>query len=632
MPTLNASDASAIGDYYALILLTYLNLYKTTGDKAYLIKFINDCIEIQQLRYDESNQMTGQNVPYWTCYCILDNNGDNWAAARYIDGRVIYPMAEFVYMVNYPSSPYYQELHNTIVPAATALISNNNFGINFSNYSFSVFASWLDFKVRETINLINAEEWGDGGIQKINGDRPLPANMQSTYAAALLLIGLVENIQDYQDKAFHISQEYKSSIDYFRDDNCEFGPSKCFSSDFLEVNAASNSYYWSDAGWSCNQHNHCSTKRCSDCDWHVKEDINHAVFTLIFPRAVYNTGQVWGFSSDDMVRFHNTLTRNIYVGSNSSQTGFFWANVQGGNDLTSDGIDQTLDHTAFAYMPFYKFDGLYGSQQSVYDILMPFYSYLLSGYSSASSPNHNFFMHHAPGTLFYGLSEIVSAQWNKENPNLTLYNRDVVYDQDFFAKDKLIVAPAETTDTYYTASAFAEPKITTPDFIVESNIAVEMTARNQIILKKGFHAKGGCTFHAHLDPNAGNRMNTNAGNNEIVDVPLPAVAETTTAYGKNSANENKQQDTTAAANNNHLISPNPTTGIFQIQVGNGQLAAGKEYKIEIYNVFGEKVTQSNIPSGARNLTIDLSSQPKGIYLLKIIADRGEVNKKIIINK
>ncbi|MBI3502156.1 MAG: T9SS type A sorting domain-containing protein, partial [Bacteroidetes bacterium] len=61
--------------------------------------------------------------------------------------------------------------------------------------------------------------------------------------------------------------------------------------------------------------------------------------------------------------------------------------------------------------------------------------------------------------------------------------------------------------------------------------------------------------------------------------------------------------------------PNPTSGQFQIQVGNGQLAAGNEYKIEIYNVLGEKVTRSVIPSGARNLTIDISSQPSGIYFL-----------------
>ncbi|MBI3502080.1 MAG: T9SS type A sorting domain-containing protein [Bacteroidetes bacterium] len=80
-----------------------------------------------------------------------------------------------------------------------------------------------------------------------------------------------------------------------------------------------------------------------------------------------------------------------------------------------------------------------------------------------------------------------------------------------------------------------------------------------------------------------------------------------------------------------IIYPNPSTGIFQVQVGNGQLAIGNEYKIEIYNVMGEKVTQSVIPSGARNLTIDLSNQPSGIYFIQVKTTGGIVNKKIIIN-
>ncbi|MBI3501253.1 MAG: T9SS type A sorting domain-containing protein [Bacteroidetes bacterium] len=80
------------------------------------------------------------------------------------------------------------------------------------------------------------------------------------------------------------------------------------------------------------------------------------------------------------------------------------------------------------------------------------------------------------------------------------------------------------------------------------------------------------------------------------------------------------------------IYPNPTSGLFEIQVGNGQSAAGNEYKIEIYNVFGEKVTRSVIPSGARNLTIDLSQAPGGIYFLHIKTEQGIANKKIIINK
>ncbi|MBI3501256.1 MAG: T9SS type A sorting domain-containing protein, partial [Bacteroidetes bacterium] len=77
------------------------------------------------------------------------------------------------------------------------------------------------------------------------------------------------------------------------------------------------------------------------------------------------------------------------------------------------------------------------------------------------------------------------------------------------------------------------------------------------------------------------------------------------------------------------VSPNPTSGQFQIQVGNGQSAMGNEYKIEIYNVFGEKVTQSVIPSAARNLTIDDSSLEQGIYFLELQTGSKTMREKFV---
>ncbi|MBI3502382.1 MAG: T9SS type A sorting domain-containing protein [Bacteroidetes bacterium] len=78
------------------------------------------------------------------------------------------------------------------------------------------------------------------------------------------------------------------------------------------------------------------------------------------------------------------------------------------------------------------------------------------------------------------------------------------------------------------------------------------------------------------------------------------------------------------------IYPNPTSGIFTIQIGSQQSAVGNEYKTEIYNVFGEKVTQSVIPNAVRNLTIDISNQPQGIYFLQVKTAEGTAVKKIIV--
>lgn len=77
------------------------------------------------------------------------------------------------------------------------------------------------------------------------------------------------------------------------------------------------------------------------------------------------------------------------------------------------------------------------------------------------------------------------------------------------------------------------------------------------------------------------------------------------------------------------IFPNPSNGKFSLQAG----SLFTKYDLEIYNIMGEKVYSSHTPPLSitnRKFEIDLSKQSKGIYLLKIIFDKGVVKKKIII--
>ena len=39
------------------------------------------------------------------------------------------------------------------------------------------------------------------------------------------------------------------------------------------------------------------------------------------------------------------------------------------------------------------------------------------------------------------LYEVITQQWKRETYNLSLYNRDMVYDQDFYAPGKLVIDP-----------------------------------------------------------------------------------------------------------------------------------------------------------------------------------------------
>lgn len=79
-----------------------------------------------------------------------------------------------------------------------------------------------------------------------------------------------------------------------------------------------------------------------------------------------------------------------------------------------------------------------------------------------------------------------------------------------------------------------------------------------------------------------------------------------------------------ADNNAITIYPNPSGGIVMLQ------SAEKNSAVEILNVLGEKVYSLN--HLFRDLQIDISSQPNGIYFLQIETNRGLENKKIIIQR
>ncbi|MGP8215881.1 MAG: choice-of-anchor tandem repeat GloVer-containing protein [Bacteroidia bacterium] len=86
------------------------------------------------------------------------------------------------------------------------------------------------------------------------------------------------------------------------------------------------------------------------------------------------------------------------------------------------------------------------------------------------------------------------------------------------------------------------------------------------------------------------------------------------------------------------VYPNPSNGVFQLKIENGEL---KMKNIEIYNMLGEKIASSNsskggefcsLPSGGEGWAIDLSNQPAGIYLYRVVSENGEYigSGKIVI--
>lgn len=81
--------------------------------------------------------------------------------------------------------------------------------------------------------------------------------------------------------------------------------------------------------------------------------------------------------------------------------------------------------------------------------------------------------------------------------------------------------------------------------------------------------------------------------------------------------------------NNIIISPNPTTGVFTVNMKgiNGKVS------VQCYNVMGAMVATQNIDATAIGTaaTVDLSNMAKGVYQVKIqAADGGNIVKQIVL--
>ncbi len=77
---------------------------------------------------------------------------------------------------------------------------------------------------------------------------------------------------------------------------------------------------------------------------------------------------------------------------------------------------------------------------------------------------------------------------------------------------------------------------------------------------------------------------------------------------------------TASAEEHTKVYPNPGMGIFNFETARSEVQQGS---IEVYNVLGKKV-YSKLYSGSFSFSIDISSQPSGIYLYRLLAENGKL--------
>lgn len=77
------------------------------------------------------------------------------------------------------------------------------------------------------------------------------------------------------------------------------------------------------------------------------------------------------------------------------------------------------------------------------------------------------------------------------------------------------------------------------------------------------------------------------------------------------------------------VYPNPSQGVFTFSLTN----ENETSNIEIYNMIGEKVFTETLPQMQNNNTIDITGQPSGIYLYRVIQEDGKLigTGKLLLN-
>jgi len=137
-------------------------------------------------------------------------------------------------------------------------------------------------------------------------------------------------------------------------------------------------------------------------------------------------------------------------------------------------------------------------------------------------------------------------------------------------------------------------------------------AGDSITLHEGFHAVDGCYFHAYLDGCTPFTCN---------DRSYKYFSGSNNSYNAHSNNLYK----TFLSDNLIKVYPNPTQGIFTVDLGELEESTGR---LLLSNSMGETILDIQ-PSSQQSIEINLSNYPKGLYVIKLFTgDKNYVNKVI----
>lgn len=151
--------------------------------------------------------------------------------------------------------------------------------------------------------------------------------------------------------------------------------------------------------------------------------------------------------------------------------------------------------------------------------------------------------------------------------------------------------------------------------IIQNTATVDFIAGNSISLLPGFHAESGSFAHAYITTNS-----SFCGGQTSQSI----VQNSPESKSLNSGEFQKEETT---LNERQIkVYPNPSNGLFKIDLINFDTNA----TVMVYNAIGNLCYKSELRNVTRN-EINLQSQSKGIYFVKVISNNEQFVKKIITN-
>jgi hypothetical protein len=482
-------DWNIFGDGVSKIIDGYIDVYLATKDKAYLYKFVHQSLCIIENRNDINPEATVK-TPKWS----------ESTSSTYVDGYVIGSLARFVHLIKVLEPELmdvelyqFDELNPDLYEPNTC--NCNYTGIRFK--TFGEYAQWLEDRVRETLDYFVYGGFWDykTGMQQPGGE--LIINMQTGFARCLLFTGLSSTNKEYLRMADTIASLHKSMVSF--SDRCT---KKKYKAPVFRLNKDNNSYWWYHAGWRLSYRECARSLFLKEPNFNsfteYVEDVSHGTIVMTFPYEYYKYGTGKFFTASDMIRFRNTFVYNIY------ENGKYNIGIDGSNGTTYpeskynaeqiNTIRQTCS-LGFANWADFDFEPI-SSEPQVYNIVMNDYIKLL----------HN--MSEVPkwygGQKSMGHAQIVAQQWKRETYNLSLYNRDMVYNQDFYAPGKIVIEPKYSRPKIAgSKKPYAHPKAFTDSgsldrFVIEPGVEVNISAKESVRIKQGFYAKKGSELKVSL--------------------------------------------------------------------------------------------------------------------------------------